>query len=127
MDQPTIHNGRFRYPSNFIKKPDEAQPRLAHSDDLVAESEERVFEITLRWMRSTPPQTDETPAEAGPPGALRGCGLLRHVRLPLLGADALDVARRNLAVAPEEVQALVHEAYLISLIAPFSYFQTDDV
>ena len=44
--------------------------------------------------------------------------MLRYVRLPLMGATALDAARRELAGAPEPFQAMVHEAYLVSLIAP---------
>ena len=50
--------------------------------------------------------------------SLRSTSLLKLVRLPLIGAAALDAARRELASAPEPVQAPNHEAYLAALISP---------
>ena len=91
----------------FLRIGEDVLGSLLDEDDLVASSEERVFECLLRWMKG---------AEGG---ELRGRGLLSRIRFPLM--DGKFLALNMFDVFPENhldwIEGLVSEATRIKLIS----------
>ncbi len=90
----------------FLRIGEEALGSLLDDDDLVARSEEHIFESVLRWMK-------------GGGESLRGRGLLRKIRFPLM--DGKYLALRVYDVFPEEhfdwIEGLISEASRVKLIS----------
>ena len=82
----------------FMRMGEEALGSLLESDELLAESEERVLEWVVRWMQ-------------GGEGELRGRGLLSKIRFPLMEGDFLG--SRVMEVFPQDhaewIEGLVRE------------------
>jgi hypothetical protein len=96
----------FAESKSFLDVPAAALEAVLAADGLCASCEEAVFLDVVRWIRG----------RAGA-GALRGEGLLKHVRFPLMSAGALAAAAGELPGAAG-LAGLVAEAEALLGLAP---------
>ena len=80
----------FALSAGFIELSEELLGSLLDDDALQSESEERVFEMLVRWMSRGGTQAS---------GAVRGMGLLHKIRFPFMTATSLEnIVKEQLAI-----------------------------
>ena len=96
----------FARTDGFLRLGEKEMESILRDDGLCAEGEEAVFEAAVRWM--TAPTWRNPPTRDGG-YAVRGEGLLRHIRFPLMGGDYLS-KRAETLLQSETLARLVEEA-----------------
>ena len=85
----------------FMEVSEDVLGSLLDDDALVSESEERVLQGVVRWMKG------------GGGGVMRGEGLLRKIRFPFMSGDFLVLEARGLLPESAGLELLVLEAGLL--------------
>jgi WD40 repeat protein len=96
---------QFAKCAGFMDVSEEVLGSLLDDDGLVSESEERVLKGVVRWMKG------------GGGGVIRGEGLLRKIRFPLMSAEFLAAEARGILPDSTDFEGLVSETGLLQSMA----------
>jgi hypothetical protein len=100
---------QFAECAGFMDVSEEALGSLLDDDALVSESEDRVLEGVVRWMKG------------GGGDVIRGEGLLRKIRFPFMSADFLAYKARAMLPEITVLEGLVLESGLLKSIAAYNW------
>ena len=100
--------------AGFVHVSEEVLGSLLDDDALESESEERVLQGVVRWMKG------------GAGGVMRGEGLLRKIRFPLMSAEFLVREARALLPESAGLELLVLESGMLKSVAA-DLWQENDV